>query len=167
MLLITGVSGFDILCSALLAYAVVLILAVVRKQSLQSSAMESLRKEQTVALEDINTANCYTVVFFLACNVVNNYLILRIKWFFFSNESDNVALIVSVLLVANSTANPLLYLPVPGVQIVERGRKIHEEKKPFILPLTTYEYNNNMQEIYNTLKIIYTILTKLFTELNV
>jgi len=57
VLLLTGVSGFDILCSALLAYAVVRILAVVRKQSLQSSAMESLRKElQTVVLEDINTA---------------------------------------------------------------------------------------------------------------
>ena len=33
------------------------------------------------------------------------------------------------------------------------------------LPLTTYKYNN-IQEIYNTLKIIYTILTKLFTKLN-
>ena len=28
-------------------------------------------------------------------------------------------------------------------------------------------YNNNIQEIYNTFKIIYTILTKLFTKLNV
>ena len=33
----------------------------------------------------------------------------------------------------------------------------------FILPLTTYEYINNVQEIYNILKIIVTILTKLFT----
>ena len=44
------VSGFDILFSALLVYAVVRILAVVRKQSLQNSAMESLRKEETGAL---------------------------------------------------------------------------------------------------------------------
>ena len=28
-------------------------------------------------------------------------------------------------------------------------------------------YNNNIQDIYNTFKIIYTILTKLFTKLNV
>ena len=42
---LTDVSGFDILSSALLFYAVVRILAVVRKQSLQNSAMYSLRKE--------------------------------------------------------------------------------------------------------------------------
>ena len=36
-----------------------------------------------------------------------------------------------------------------------------------MLPLTAYEYNSNIQEIYNTLKIIYTILTKLLTKWNV
>ena len=42
----TGVSGFDILCSTVFVqYAVVRILAVIRAQSLQKSAMESLRKE--------------------------------------------------------------------------------------------------------------------------
>ena len=42
----TGVSGFEILCSTLFVqYAVVRILAVIRAQSLQKSAMESLRKE--------------------------------------------------------------------------------------------------------------------------
>ena len=57
------------------------------------------------------------------------------------------------------------------LKIVQKSTKLSctpKLKDSFIhsfLPLTTHKYNN-MQEIYNTLKIIYTILTKLFTKLN-
>ena len=85
-------------------------------------------------------------MFFLTYNVIKK-LSNPENHVFFSNVSDNVAL---------------------GVQIVERGRKIHEKKTQFIsLPLTTYEYNINIQEFYNTLNIIYIIITILFTKLNV
>ena len=119
VLRLTGVSGFDILCSSLLIYAVVRILVVVRSQSLQNSALESLRKELhtraklTTPPSPIRRKHSSArfiiaiVVFFLACNVVKNYLILRIM--FVSDASDNVTLLVTVLLVANSAANPLVY----------------------------------------------------------
>ena len=48
-----------------------------------------------------------TVVFFLAGHLVQNYLILRIM--FVSDVSDNVAVVVTVFLVVNSSANPLVY----------------------------------------------------------
>ena len=51
VLRLTGVSGFDILCSTLFVYAVVRILAVIRAQSLQNSAMESLRKQLQTSLK--------------------------------------------------------------------------------------------------------------------
>ena len=119
VLRLTGVSGFDILCSSLLVYAVVRILVVARSQSLQNSAMESLRKELhtrvlfTTPFRPIRHKHSSArfiiaiVVLFLACNVVKNYLILRIM--FVSDVSDNVSLVVTVLLVANSAANPLVY----------------------------------------------------------
>ena len=119
VLRLTGVSGFDILCSVLLVYAVVRILTVIRAQSRQFSAMESLRKElQTGA--SLTTPSppirrkhssarfiIAIVMFFLACHLVKNYLILRIM--FVSDVSDNVAVVVTVFLVANSSANPLVY----------------------------------------------------------
>ena len=82
------------------------------------SAMESIRKElQTGALtaatppgrHKLSSARFIIaiVVFFLACNVVKAYLIFRIM--FVSDTSDNLALLVTVLLVANSAANPLVY----------------------------------------------------------
>ena len=130
VLRLTGVSGFDILCSTLFVYAVVRILAVIRAQSLQNSAMESLRKKlQLTSLKRASLKRASLkiatsrrpgrrkhisarfiiaiVAFFLACNVVKNYLILRIM--FVSDASDNLALLVTVLLVANSAANPLVY----------------------------------------------------------
>lgn len=51
VLRLTGVSGFDILCSTLFVYAVVRILAVICAQSLQNSAMESLRKQLQTSLK--------------------------------------------------------------------------------------------------------------------
>ena len=48
------------------------------------------------------------VVFFLACNVVKNYLILRIM-FVSDRVSDTVAVVVTILLVASSAVNPLVY----------------------------------------------------------
>ena len=126
VLRLTGVSGFDILCSTLFVYAVVRILAVIRAQSLQNSAMESLRKK--LQLTSLKRASLKTVAsrrpgrrkhisarfiiaivaFFLACHLVKNYLILRIM-FVSDRVSDNFALVVTVLLVANSAANPLVY----------------------------------------------------------
>ena len=125
VLRLTGVSGFDILCSTLSVYAVVRILAVICAQSLQNSAMESLRKElqnspkrallKTAASRRPGRRKHSSapfiiaiVVFFLACSVVKNYLILRIM-FVSDRVSDNVALVVTVLLVANTAANPLVY----------------------------------------------------------
>ena len=124
----TGVSGFEILCSTLFVqYAVVRILAVIRAQSLQKSAMESLRKELQTSLKRASLKTAASrrpgrrkhnsapfiiaiVVFFLACHLVKNYLILRIM-FVSDKVSDNAALslVVTVLLVANSAANPLVY----------------------------------------------------------
>ena len=84
--------------------------------------------------------------------------------------SDNVALVVIVLLVANAAANPLVYWPVPNVpQKVERGKRFTKKEK---LHLFCHSLNMNTTKIYkkfinNTLKIIYTILTILFTKLNV
>ena len=126
VLRLTGVSGFDILCSTLFVYAVVRILAVIRAQSLQNSAMESLRKKlqlTSLKLASLKTAASRRpgrrkhisarfiiaiIAFFLACHLVKNYLILRIM-FVSDRVSDNFALVVTVLLVANSAANPLVY----------------------------------------------------------
>ena len=118
---LTGVSGFDILCSTLFVYAVVRILAVIRAQSLQNSAMESLRKQLQTSLKRASLKTAASrrphslapfiialVVFFLACNVVKNYLILRIM-FVSDRVSDTVVLVVTILLVASSAANPLVY----------------------------------------------------------
>ena len=119
VLRLTGVSGFDILCSALLVYAVVRILTVILAQSRRISAMESLRKKLHTGVSLTSPASpirrkhnsarliIAIVVFFLACHVVKNYLILRIV--FVSDMSENLALVVTVLLVANSAANPLVY----------------------------------------------------------
>ena len=119
VLRLTGVSGFDVLCSALLVYAVVRILTVIRAQSRRISAMESLRKKLHTGVSltspappirrKHNSARLIIaiVVFFLACHLVKNYLILRIV--FVSDMSDNLPLVITLLLVANSAANPLVY----------------------------------------------------------
>ena len=133
VLRLTGVSGFDILCSTLFVYAVVRILAVICAQSLQNSAMESLRKQLQTSLKraPLKTAASRRphslapfiialVVFFLACNVVKNYLILRIM-FVSDRVSDTVALVVTILLVASSAANPLVYAFLK--QDIKRERK--------------------------------------------
>ena len=125
VLRLTGVSGFDRLCSTLFVYAVVRILAVIRAQSLQKSAMESLRKQLQTSLKRASLKTAASrrpgrrkhslapfiiaiVVFFLACNVVKNYLILRIM-FVSDRVSDTVAVVVTILLVASSAVNPLVY----------------------------------------------------------
>ena len=119
VLRLTGVSGFDILCSTLFVYAVVRILAVIRAQSLQNSAMESLRKKlQLTSLKraSLKTASSRRpgrrkhssarfiiaiVAFFLACHLVQNYLILRIM-FVSDRVSDNFALVVIEIEVVHS-----------------------------------------------------------------
>ena len=87
VLRLTGVSGFDILCSTPFVYAVVRILAVICAQSLQNSAMESLRKQLQTSLKRASLKTAASrrpgrrkhssapfiialVVFFLACSVV-------------------------------------------------------------------------------------------------
>ena len=99
--------------------AVVHILTVICAQSRRISAMESRRKKLHTGVSLTSSAPpirrkhnsarliIAMVVFFLACHLVKDYLILRTV--FVSDMPDNLALVVTVLLVANSAANPLVY----------------------------------------------------------
>ena len=125
VLRLTGVSGFDILSCAFLVYGVVRIMIVVRKQLLQDSAMKSLKRdlfplkqqaqENQLSVEVArrngrHKSACFIiaiVAFFLGCHVTINYLILRIM--FVSDKPRYIGLLITILLVANSTVNPLVY----------------------------------------------------------
>ena len=122
----TGVSGFEILCSTLFVqYAVVRILAVIRAQSSRNLpwSLSERNCKTSLKLASMKTAASRrpgrrkhssarfiiaVVVFFLAWHLVKNYPIVRIM-FVSDRVSDNVALLVTILLVANSAANPLVY----------------------------------------------------------
>ena len=96
VLRLTGVSGFDILSCALLIYAVVRILVVVRAQLLKDSARWLIKRELVSSQpeDQVNKSSIETVylrgpkhnsarfiiaivVFFLGCQVAINYLVLR------------------------------------------------------------------------------------------
>ena len=114
----TGVSAFDIISCVLLFYAVVRILVVARAQSHQEAAVErqvqsnhpfpdaapSYRRRKRNSTAPFIIA---IVVFFLGCHSVVNYLVLCIT--FSCQVSDKAGQILILLLVLNSTVNPLVY----------------------------------------------------------
>ena len=118
---LTGVSAFDIVCCALLFYAVVRILVVARAQSHKEAEETAIEVQFTQSSTDNanslrgrhkkhNTAPFIIaiVAFFLGCYVVVNYLILCIT-FSCHNLYDKAGLILVLFLVLNSAVNPLVY----------------------------------------------------------
>ena len=118
---LTGVSAFDVVCCALLFYAVVRIL-VARAQS-HKEAEETARELQVQFTHpSTNNANSRRprnkhntapfliaiVAFFLGCYMVVNYLVLCIT-FSCHNVYDKAGLILILFLVLNSAVNPLVY----------------------------------------------------------
>lgn len=117
VLRLAGVSAFDIISCVLLLYAVVRILVLARAQSHEASAIQlQVQSSQTTTETGIlrrrkkhNAARFIVaiVVFFLGCYAVVNYLVLCI--ILSCQVSDKAGQILNVLLVSNSTANPLVY----------------------------------------------------------
>ena len=122
VVLLTGVSAFDIICCVLLLCTVVRILVVARAQSHQEAeeAAIELQVQSTHSSTDNansrrrrkkhNTASFIIaiVTFFLGCYVVVNYLVMC-NTFSCHNISDNASQILILLLVLNSSVNPLVY----------------------------------------------------------
>ena len=123
VLRLTGVSAFDIICCALLFYAVVRILVVALAQSHKEAEETAIELQAqfihspTVNANSLrgrhnkhNTAPVIIaiVAFFLGCYVVVNYLVLCFT-FSCHNFSDNAGLILILFLVMNSAVNPLVY----------------------------------------------------------
>ena len=119
---ITGVSAFDIISCVLLLYAVVRILVVARSQSNELSAMElqvqpnhssndSIEATTSRRRERRNTVwfVIALVVFFLACYMVVNVLLLCFTLKSSCTLPENAGQIVTLLLVLNSAVNPLVY----------------------------------------------------------
>ena len=120
VLRLTGVTGFEIISCALLFYAVVCILVVVRAQSHQVSAMEQQIQssfscndagEPATSRRRQKHSTAYFIiallVFFLGCYVVVNSFVLCIA--FSCKVSDKASHILILLLVLNSAVNPLVY----------------------------------------------------------
>ena len=147
VLRLTGVSGFGIISCALLFYAIVRMLIVVRAQSLQDTAMESIKRdlEPTGLQPQQNHSSTETtlprgrkkhskapfiiaiVTFFLGCHIATNYLALRIM---FSSEPSNTGgWVVTLLLVTNSAVNPLVYAFLKRDIKKEIGRLICRETR--------------------------------------
>ena len=118
VLRVTGVSAFDIVCCVLLFYAVVRILVVARAQSHQEAAIELQVHSFHLSTGTTNSRGrnkhnsapfiIAIVAFFVGCYVVVNYLLLCIT-FSCRNVSDNAGQKLILLLVLNSSVNPLVY----------------------------------------------------------
>ena len=120
VLRLTGVTGFQIISCALLFYAVLRILVVVRAQSHHVSAMDQ-QIQPSFSCNDAaepatsrrrqkhNTARFLIalLVFFFGCYVVVNSFVVCIA--FSCKVSDKASHIVTLLLVLNSAVNPLVY----------------------------------------------------------
>ena len=117
VLLLTGVSAFDIICCVLLFYAVVRILIVARARSHDVSVIElqvqinhstefsnSHRRGKNITARFIIAL----VVFFLGCYVAVNYLVFCLT-FPCHIMPDQAAQVVTCLLVLNSAVNPFVY----------------------------------------------------------
>ena len=122
VLRLTGVSVFDIVCCALLFYAVVRILVVARAQSHKEAEETAIQLQVQFTHSSTDNANSRRrrnkhntapfiiaiVAFFLGCYVVVNYLLLC-NIFRCHNFSDKAGQIVILFLVLNSAVNPLVY----------------------------------------------------------
>ena len=119
---LTGVSAFDLICCALLFYAVVRILVVARVQSHKEAEETAIQLQVQFTHSSTDNTNWRRsrnkhstapfifaiVAFFLGCYVVVNYLLLCIT-FSCHNLSDKAGLILILFLVLNSAVNPLVY----------------------------------------------------------
>ena len=121
VLRLIGVSAFDIVCCALLFYAVVRILVVARTQSRQQAAIELQVHSLHLSTLSTETSNSRgrkkhstapfiiaIVAFFVGCYVVVNCLLLCIT-FSCRNVSNKAGQTIDLLLVLNSSVNPLVY----------------------------------------------------------
>ena len=120
---LTGVSAFDVVCCALLFYAVVRILVVARAQSHKEAEETAIELQVQFTHSSTDNTNplrgrhkkhntapsiIAIVAFFLGCYVVVNYLLLCMT-FSCHNFSDKAGLILILFLVLNSAVNPLVY----------------------------------------------------------
>ena len=118
VLRLTGVSAFDTISSALLFYAVVRILLVARVQSRQESSIELQVQSNRSSTESTNSRRrkrvrtapfiIAIVAFFLGCYIVVTSLVLCVT-FSCHNFSGTVNQTLILLLVLNSSVNPLVY----------------------------------------------------------
>ena len=122
VLRLTGVSAFDMVCCALLFYAVVRILVVARAQSHKEAEETAIQLQVQFTHSSVDNTNwrrrrnkhntapfiIAIVAFFLGCYVVVNYLVLCIT-FSCHNLSDKAGLTLVLFLVLNSAVNPLVY----------------------------------------------------------
>jgi len=118
VLRLTGVSAFDTISCALLFYAVVRILLVARVQSRQEAAIGLQVQSNRTSTESTNSRRrkrrstapfiIAIVAFFLGCYMVVSSLVLCIT-FSCHNFSVTANKILILLLVLNSSVNPLVY----------------------------------------------------------
>ena len=122
VLRLTGVSAFDMVCCALLFYAVVRILVVARAQSHKEAEETAIQLQVHFTHSSVDNTNSRRsrnkhntapfiiaiVAFFLGFYVVVNYLLLCIT-FSCHSFSDKAGLILILFLVLNSAVNPLVY----------------------------------------------------------
>ena len=118
VLRLTGVSAFDTISCALLFYAVVRILLVARVQSRQESSIELQVQSNRSSIESANSRRrkrgstapfiIAIVAFFLGCYAVVTSLVLCVT-FSCHNFSVTVNQTLILLLVLNSSVNPLVY----------------------------------------------------------
>ena len=122
VVLLTGVSAFDIICCVLLLCTAVRILVVARAQSHQEAedaAIELQVQSTHLSTDNANSGRRHKkhntasfviaiVTFFLGCYVVVNYLVLC-NTFSCHNFPDKAGQILVLFLVLNSSVNPLVY----------------------------------------------------------
>ena len=114
---LTGVSVFDILACILLLYSVARILFVARakakddlRKRVRSRELQSSRENSISRRRNKHNTVVFLVAivtFFLGCHVMINYLLLSIM--FSSTVSTLAPRIITLLLVVNSAANPIVY----------------------------------------------------------
>ena len=123
ILRLTGVSAFDMLVCMLLIYGVTRVLFVARAKARDDLSAQNCRGTSAQQPQnDLSNKSVFRwrrnkhntalfiiaiVTFFLGCHIVINYLVLCKT--FCSDVSDLVSLILILLLILNSAANPVVY----------------------------------------------------------